>query len=195
MHSRWLFALGIGTGVLLSGLAGSSHGVALGSALLQDKRLDAAGTPARARAPAAPSRLGGTPGPSTPPLPDDEDTYSAARYAQRRALDDAFRGASGEARDEAWAGAMEKSLELALDQVVAMAPVAVGKPDCRTQHCQVDLAWADRDAALAAASRVLAMLPGDCARTITHADDEQDDYDTYKSRILLDCPRSADAQR
>jgi hypothetical protein len=196
MHSRWLFALGIATGVLLSVLAGSTRAVERGARRTPDGGHEAASATTPPRALAAPSRLAATPRLSGPRLPEEEEEEeNRARYTRRQALDEAFRSASREARDEAWAEAMEKSVRAALDQVVAAAPVAVSKPDCRTQHCQFDLEWLDRDAALTAASDVLAMLPGECARTITHIDDEQDEYESYKSRVLLDCPRSAAPQR
>jgi hypothetical protein len=200
MHSGWLLGFGIGTGMLLSGLALSSHPVASGSALMPDTGLEPASAATQRPAAARPAgRIGAVPvivtAPSNLPLLEEDDEDHDARDARRRALDEKFRSASREARDEAWARVMESSVQAALDQVVTAAPVAVGKPDCRTRHCQFDVEWADRDTALTAASEVLAMLPGECARTITHIDDEQDEYDAYKSRVLLDCPRAAEPQR
>src|SRR5262245_20809552 len=139
MHSRWLFAFGIGTGMLLSGLVAGSQRVAFGAALTSDKGLESASVATEPHRLPDPSRF------SSPradqvakapranrqavgalPLPDDDDDGdSAARDAARRDIEAAFQRASGEARDEAWARAMEQSLGVALDRVVAVAPVAV----------------------------------------------------------------------
>jgi hypothetical protein len=207
MHPRLILAFGIGTGVLFSGLVAGSQRVACRTRQTQVRGFvpvspahkplaPIAASAFFARGPhvsrATPSPNAERPLPAGTPLPEEGEGEEEDNNQEgsRRALDAKFQAARGEARDDAWAAAMEKSLELALEKVIAFAPVAVGESDCRTHHCIFNIEWNDRDAALTAASDVLNMLPDECAATITHSDDEQDEYDTYKSRVLLRCPRS-----
>src|SRR5689334_16474083 len=113
MHSRWLFAFGIGTGMLLSGLVAGSQRVAFGAALTSDTGLEPVSAATAPHALPDPSRFSSRPahqgtGPSANSqavsallVPDDdEDDDSAAREAARREIEAGFQRASVEARDE-----------------------------------------------------------------------------------------------
>ena len=112
--------------------------------------------------------------------------------AHRLELERAIALAELEARDAAWASSMEQALVVSFDEAVSVAPIAVGAPDCRKESCLVAVEWPDRDTAVELGPNVLTALPGQCTRTLTTFEEDEDDLDAYRTTVLLKCPRAVE---